>query len=69
MERPQRGQCARAHMSSCWPQRQSVVRLQRARVLVLVDRVSAVVLFSVRVTSLISQVVSSTKETDVNAGT
>ena len=65
MERPQRGQCARAHMSSCWPQWQSLVRLQRARVWVLTDRVSVVVLFSMRVTSLISQVVSSVKETDV----
>jgi hypothetical protein len=58
MERPQRGQCARAHMSSCWPQQQSVERLQRARVLSLVVRLSPVVLVSVRVTSLISPVIS-----------
>jgi hypothetical protein len=30
IERPQRGQCARAHMSSCCPQRQSVLLVHRA---------------------------------------
>ena len=40
-------------MSSCWPQWQSVDRLQQAPVLV-VDLVSTFVLVSVRVTSLIS---------------
>ena len=54
MERPQRGQCARAHRSSCWPQRQSVVRAQCARP----SDVSLTLVFvSVRVTSLISQFV------------
>ncbi len=53
MERPQRGQCARAHRSSCCPQRQSVDRLRCAR-----DSIAGLmfVLVSVRVTSLISQI-------------
>ena len=42
-------------MSSCCPQWQSMVRLQRARVLVFVERLSTAVIFSVRVTTLISQ--------------
>ena len=54
MERPQRGQWARAQRSSCWPQRQSLVRLQLARTR-LVRRV--VVWLSVRVTLFISPVV------------
>jgi len=54
MERPQRGQCARTQRSSCCPQLQLAVRLRRARV--VVGRASAVVLLSVRVTRLISQV-------------
>ena len=57
MERPQRGQWARAQRSSCWPQLQLADVLQRARVCwVLLVRLSATVPISVRVTSLISPV-------------
>jgi hypothetical protein len=53
-------------MSSCWPQWQSVDRLQRA-LLSVVDLVSAFVFVSVRVTSLISPNISVEEETDETA--
>jgi hypothetical protein len=53
-------------MSSCWPQWQSVDRLHRALVS-FVDLLSALVLFSVRVTSLISQTFSVEEETEHDA--
>jgi hypothetical protein len=54
MERPQRGQCARAQRSSCWPHLQSVERLRRAWFSVIVVLVTTVLVLSVRLTSLIS---------------